>query len=203
MTVKKKTCSELKREAIVSAATSAFKDYGVQATSMDKLAQIAGVSKRTVYNHFATKEALVMHLVSDLWKRATVDIPVAYNADSSLKAQLANMLTIELKFIGSTDYLNLARVAFGYLFYNAQELKKEFEKVSGQETAIQRWIKIAREDGRLKDINIEFANNQLHSLIKGNGFWPQLMGMRSELSDEEIEFLADESAEMFLCRYEK
>lgn len=203
MTEKKKTRSELKREAIIAAATSAFKDYGVQATSMDKLAQIAGVSKRTVYNHFATKEALVMHLVSDLWKRATVDIPMEYRPNSPLKAQLTKMLTIELKFIGSTDYLNLARVAFGYLFYNAQELKKEFEKVSGQETAIQRWIKVAREDDRLKDIDTEFANNQLHSLIKGNGFWPQLMGMRSELSDEEIEFLANESAEMFLCRYAK
>jgi len=58
MTEKGKTRSELKREAIIEAARRAFEEFGVQGTSMDKLAEMAGVSKRTVYNHFASKEEL-------------------------------------------------------------------------------------------------------------------------------------------------
>ncbi|WP_231877395.1 TetR/AcrR family transcriptional regulator, partial [Oleiphilus sp. HI0043] len=42
---KSKSRSELKREAIIDAARKAFKEYGVDATSMDKLAEIAQVSK--------------------------------------------------------------------------------------------------------------------------------------------------------------
>ncbi|BCL72981.1 transcriptional regulator [Vibrio nigripulchritudo] len=202
MVEKKKTRSELKREAILEAATSAFKKFGVQATSMDKLAQLAGVSKRTVYNHFATKETLVMHLVSDLWKRAMVDIQLEYCPDTPLKAQLAEMLKMELDFIGAREYLDLSRVAFGHLFYNSEELQKEIEKISAQETAIHRWIKAAMDDGKLKALDPEFANGQLHSLIKGSGFWPQLMGMRTELSEEERKTIAEETAEMFLCRYQ-
>ncbi|EPF7654109.1 TetR/AcrR family transcriptional regulator, partial [Vibrio vulnificus] len=68
MIEKKKTRSEEKREAILTAAKQAFLEFGVQNTSMDKLAALAGVSKRTVYNHFSSKEALVMELLSVLWK---------------------------------------------------------------------------------------------------------------------------------------
>jgi TetR/AcrR family transcriptional regulator of autoinduction and epiphytic fitness len=64
-----KNRSELKREAIIEAARSVFKEFGVKATSMDKLAEIAQVSKRTVYNHFSAKEELVMYLVTDLWQK--------------------------------------------------------------------------------------------------------------------------------------
>ncbi|MCL9780702.1 TetR/AcrR family transcriptional regulator [Vibrio sp. S4M6] len=201
MSEKKKTRSEIKREAIINAATTAFKDFGVQGTSMEKLAQIAGVSKRTVYNHFASKEELVMHLLAELWQRAIVDREVEFQGTISLQAQLSEILLAELEFIGSREYLDLARVAFGYLFYNSNELQKEFEKVSKQETVIHRWIKAARTENQLKELNVEFANRQLHSLVKGAGFWPQLMGMCEELSKEEMQEIAQESAEMFLARY--
>ncbi len=201
MAEKKKTLSEIKRSAILEAARNAFKQFGVQSTSMDKLAKIAGVSKRTVYNHFASKETLVMYLVSDLWQKTVVDINVKYQSDKPLKGQLVDLLTTELEFIGSQEYLDLARVAFGHLFYNPIALKKELEKIAEQETAIHRWIKYALEDQRLINLDIEFANQQLHSLIKGSGFWPQLMGLKDVLSSEEIRHISEESAEIFLLRY--
>ncbi|MET8546449.1 TetR/AcrR family transcriptional regulator, partial [Kitasatospora sp. NPDC004799] len=47
-----------KREAITRAATVVFGREGYVRASMDAIAAEAGVSKRTVYNHFADKEAL-------------------------------------------------------------------------------------------------------------------------------------------------
>ncbi|WP_083880077.1 TetR/AcrR family transcriptional regulator [Aliiglaciecola lipolytica] len=52
----KKTRSELKHEAILRGAVKAFKEFGVNDTSIYKIAEVAQVSKRTVYNHFASKE---------------------------------------------------------------------------------------------------------------------------------------------------
>ncbi len=49
MKEKGKTRSELKHEAILDAAKRAFLAFGVQGTSMDKLAEMADVSKRTVW----------------------------------------------------------------------------------------------------------------------------------------------------------
>ena len=59
---------------------------------MDKLAEVAGVSKRTVYNHFATKEALVMTLMTDLWEQALSQPTVAYDAHQPLEAQLQQLV---------------------------------------------------------------------------------------------------------------
>ena len=50
--------TDRKREAIIQAAIEAFRADGFEATSMDKIAAKAEVSKRTVYNHFPSKEEL-------------------------------------------------------------------------------------------------------------------------------------------------
>ncbi len=48
-----------KQRAIMKAATHQFLETGYEGTSMDAIAQRAGVSKQTVYRHFGTKEALL------------------------------------------------------------------------------------------------------------------------------------------------
>jgi AcrR family transcriptional regulator len=57
-----------KRRAIIDAATAAFLRSGYLGASMDEIAALADVSKTTVYNHFADKEALFSAIV-----RARVD----------------------------------------------------------------------------------------------------------------------------------
>jgi AcrR family transcriptional regulator len=47
------------KELIADRAVDLFVDNGFAATSMDDVAQAAGVSRRTVYRHFASKEDLV------------------------------------------------------------------------------------------------------------------------------------------------
>jgi TetR/AcrR family transcriptional regulator, regulator of autoinduction and epiphytic fitness len=50
--------SPQKAEAILAGAMQEFLAHGYAATSMDKVAAAAGVSKATVYNHFRDKEGL-------------------------------------------------------------------------------------------------------------------------------------------------
>lgn len=50
--------SEAKRAAIVEAAAQAFFRNGYEATSIEAVAEEAGVSKVTIYNHFGDKRAL-------------------------------------------------------------------------------------------------------------------------------------------------
>ncbi len=53
-----------KRGAILDAATSVFLRQGYLGTSMDEIAALAGVSKQTVYKHFADKERLFIEIVT-------------------------------------------------------------------------------------------------------------------------------------------
>jgi AcrR family transcriptional regulator len=47
------------RRALVSAADRLFTDYGFDATTIDDIAEAAGVSRRTFFRYFETKEAIV------------------------------------------------------------------------------------------------------------------------------------------------
>ena len=101
MTQEKQTRSQIKRAAIIEAARTTFKALGVTATSMDKLAEEAGVSKRTVYNHFATKEALVMTLMTDLWKKALSHPSEPYHPNKPLAPQLQQLVRDDIEYIQS------------------------------------------------------------------------------------------------------
>jgi TetR/AcrR family transcriptional regulator, transcriptional repressor for nem operon len=53
---------ELRRESIVEAATAVFAERGLDAVTMDDVADAAGVAKGTVYLYFDSKENLVTAL---------------------------------------------------------------------------------------------------------------------------------------------
>ena len=55
-----------KRDLIVSAALKLFLKSGYGATSMDSIAQEAGVSKQTVYSHHNTKKALFSAVIGEM-----------------------------------------------------------------------------------------------------------------------------------------
>lgn len=50
-------------EKVLNAALALFAERGIEATSMDAIAQSSGVSKATIYNHWADKEALLLEVM--------------------------------------------------------------------------------------------------------------------------------------------
>ena len=189
-----RTRSDIKREAIIQAATQAFQEFGVNGTSMDKLAELANVSKRTVYNHFSTKEELVMHLVTQQWQTAILNINKKYDATLGLDEQLQDLILQDIEFMVSESHLDLARVAIGHFFY-------EPEKLKAQETAMHRWLKDAKADNKLAFDDLERVVDEIDSLVKGQCFWPQLFKIEDTLSDSDKKSLAKNTAALILSRY--
>ncbi|KPZ67603.1 MULTISPECIES: TetR/AcrR family transcriptional regulator [Shewanella] len=202
MPTEKMTLSQKKRAAIINAAKVTFTEFGVAATSMDKLAEVAGVSKRTVYNHFATKEAIVMNLMADLWDRSFKHNVAEYQSNTPLLEQLSEVVFKEINFISSHEYIELTRMAIGHFFYTPESMNQEFQRVKKQESATMRWIRAAMADKKISVTNEELALQQIHSLIKGSCFWPQVMQFADRLNHDEQQEIANEVAKMFLCRYQ-
>lgn len=59
-----------KRSAILAAARELFGAAGVERTSMDAVAQRAGVSKRTVYDYYGDKRGLLLGTIEDAGEAA-------------------------------------------------------------------------------------------------------------------------------------
>lgn len=58
-TITERSRSQAKTEAILQGAMQEFLKHGYAATSMDKVAKAAGVSKATVYSHFGEQRKLI------------------------------------------------------------------------------------------------------------------------------------------------
>ena len=201
MIQKGKTLSEQKHDAILGAAKRAFLEFGVQGTSMDKLAEMAEVSKRTVYNHFANKEQLVLHMLSELWTRTMVNVDVPYVADEPLRDQLMRLVEAEIELVSGEEFLGLSRAAAEYYMFQPEKLQEAMTDFPTDATALHRWLEAAMDDGRLRRADVDVAFDQLHSLVKGVCYWPQLLGFKPGITPDEKRRLADESVAMFLDHY--
>lgn len=55
----------MKEEQIINAARELFKTYGFKKVSMDEIARKAGVTKRTVYKYFSSKQELLKFFINE------------------------------------------------------------------------------------------------------------------------------------------
>jgi TetR/AcrR family transcriptional repressor of mexJK operon len=69
--------SEMKRAAILAAAETLFLTDGYERASVDAIAALADVSKRTIYDHFGDKEQLFSAAVTSVTSSVTDAIRVA------------------------------------------------------------------------------------------------------------------------------
>ncbi|WP_394239645.1 TetR/AcrR family transcriptional regulator [Vibrio astriarenae] len=203
MSVTKKSRSEIKREAILNAAREAFLEYGVDNTSMDKLSAMAGVSKRTVYNHFESKESLVMALLSCLWNNQETLDDSFLQGELTLKQQLTALVREQIQLASDPDYIELSKVAMGHFLFKPEELKKQVGSIDKKDTKLYQWLMLRAENQQLKlaECDVEKAMMQIHNLVKGSAYWPQMVGLSDELNEQQINELADDTVELFWARY--
>ncbi|MBT3136612.1 TetR/AcrR family transcriptional regulator [Alteromonas sp. ALT199] len=196
-----RTRSDIKREAIIQAATQAFQEFGVNGTSMDKLAELANVSKRTVYNHFATKEDLVMHLVTKQFENAKASVTLEYDPEGDISEQLCELILQDIEFTVTEEHLDISRVAIGHFFYDPDKLKDEVAQLKAQETALHRWLKAAKADNKIEFDDLNRVVDEIDSLVKGQCFWPQLFKLEDVMTNEDKRKLAKNTVALVLGHY--
>ena len=194
--------TDRKRQAIIQAAIIEFRNNGFEITSMDRIAATAGVSKRTVYNHFPSKEELFAEILNQLWIRVTAEQETAYRPDLPLRDQLRVLLMAKLQMLGDDNFLDLARVAIAATIHSPERAQDMVARMGEREEGLTVWIRAAQADGRLKAVAPEFAAQQIHGLLKSFAFWPQISMGQPSLSAEEQNTVADSALAMFLGYYQ-
>lgn len=193
--------TDRKRVDIINAAIEEFLAAGFDATSMDRIAARASVSKRTVYNHFPSKEALFAAILRQLWEASRSGDAPAYRGDEPLRAQLLALLMRKLRLLNDEAFLSLARVAIAAGIHCPERAREMVARLGEKEEDLTVWIRAAAADGRLKTSDPVFASQQLQGLVKSFAFWPQIMMGQPPLTNREQKKVAEAAADMFLARY--
>ncbi|WP_030142477.1 TetR/AcrR family transcriptional regulator [Pseudomonas fluorescens] len=194
--------TERKREAILQAAIAEFRSSGFEVTSMDRIAATAGVSKRTVYNHFPSKEELFAEILNRLWNSITAEQDMPYRSQAPLRKQLQTLLQAKLQLLADENFLDLARIAIAATIHSPERAQDMVSRMGEREEGLTAWIRQAQADGRLKPVEPAFAAQQMHGLLKTFAFWPQVSMGQPSLTQEEQTRVIESALDMFLSRYQ-
>lgn len=193
--------TDRKRDAIIQAAIAEFRANGFEATSVDKVAARAEVSKRTLYNHFASKDELFAAILHILWESSASELRRAYEPQRPVREQLMELLQCKLAMLADDNFLALARVAIAAALHSPERAREMVDRIGEKDNAMLDWIRAAQKHGALKVSDAAQAYKQLECLIKGVAFWPQVAMGQPRLTAAARKKLAAASVDLFLSHY--
>lgn len=193
--------TDRKREDILQAAVTEFRANGFEATSMDKIAARANVSKRTVYNHFPSKEELFAAILLQLWESSAPLLDLPYQAGRPLREQLLDLLSAKMSMLNDTNFLDLAKVAIAATIHSPERAQEMVAKLGEREEGVCTWIRGAQADGKLAAVDPVFAAHQLQGLLKTFAFWPQITMGQAPLDQTMQKRVVESAVDMFLASY--
>ena len=198
---RKKRDTSAKRESILDAAIDAFIEFGFEKTSMDAIAERAGASKRTVYNHFSSKESLIEEAFNRFLRDAFESKKIEYDPERSVEDQLGDFADSKMALTEDPKQLGLMRVTLCAFVTYPQMAERAVLFSDSQEDGLVTWLQRATDDGRLNVEDPELAAESFWSLFAGTFFWPPLV--RGPVAQKEGQKLKAEFIQLFLARYAK
>ncbi|KQZ25972.1 TetR/AcrR family transcriptional regulator [Duganella sp. Root1480D1] len=193
--------TDRKRAAIITAAIAEFRARGFEATSMDRIAAAANVSKRTVYNHFASKDELFEQILQELWDCSAALNAIGYQQGKPLKPQLMELMRQKMAMLRDAYFLDLVRVAIAEAIHAPQRAGDMMTKLGKKEEGVASFLRAAQEDKVLKAGDPAFMSHMLQGQLKSFALWPQVAMGKTPLTAQEQEAVITATVEMFLSYY--
>jgi AcrR family transcriptional regulator len=116
--------AEQRRTQLLEVAIEIFAERGFHATSMDDIAEAAGVTKPVLYQHFPSKRALYRELLDDVDRQLTERLVVATAAATSGRERVQEGFAAYFRFVAAH------RASFRLLFGASVRNDPEFAAVA-------------------------------------------------------------------------
>ncbi|MBC6405058.1 MAG: TetR/AcrR family transcriptional regulator [Rhodospirillales bacterium] len=188
-----------KREQILDAAAREFQEQGFAGTSMDAVACRAQVFKRTVYNHFESKEALFRAILQVMAEQVGSALSIRYRPGEPVETQLRALGWAEGSLLINPCFFRNARMSICEALRDpalAAEMHCKFQQM----TVFEDFMAAAHAGGALKAPDPALAAQQFLGLIKARGFWPSIFS-GEPVSGAEMERIVEDAVAMFLNTY--
>lgn len=188
-----------KNDIVLAAAEQAFLKWGFGGTSMDTIADMAGVSKKTVYNNFASKEMLFGEVIR---KRCGEVVPHDVdeaNLDVDPEEFLVKLATDFLHKLFTQEQVALYQtvVADARQFPELGRLMYEGPIIRSQ-NVFDHYLRTQVAAGRMNFPDLDLAAPQLVALLKTNVHMKLMLNQKVALSRPLVERMARASVQLFL-----
>lgn len=194
------------RAAVAEAATSLFLRNGYQGTSVDDIASLARVSKRSVYNNFGDKQTLFTEIVlgytataEHFADRLVADLPEATDVSTAIR----DLARRHLAAVAQPQVLRLRRLIILEATRFPELAAEYYRRAPGRVvSALTRAFHELHARGELNTPNPERAAQHYAYLVLGATLDTALFDPdRPMPPQEELQRIADEGADAFLVAY--
>jgi TetR/AcrR family transcriptional regulator, regulator of autoinduction and epiphytic fitness len=188
-----------KRDSIIDAAGQIFQEAGYDNASMDSIAERAGASKRTVYNHYESKEVLFRAVIDKYITEMQAIKEIKYDSSRSLEEQLSDFADAEIAVIENPNWLGLSKLLISIFIRDNEMARKTKERSGSKGVSLLAWLQDASKDRKISVKNPHIAARIFISLIQGAFTWPAMFqGPPENGIDQELK---KEIIDMFLNQY--
>ena len=191
-----------KRQSILDAAKILFLSKGFASTSKDAVANLAGVSKLTVYSHFTDKETLFSAAVMAKCTEQLPELFFALPHGVPIETVLLNIGRGFHTLINSEESLNLHRLMIT-LGSQDPKLSQIFFEAGPHHVVLEmeRLLDRIHQQGTLRINNTHHAAEHFFCLLKGAPNFRLLHGCGEPLSAQEAEAHVREVVTLFMRAY--
>lgn len=199
----KKGYDKAKHKAIVKAATKLFLKHGYSKTSMDAIAEEAGVTKQTIYSHFVNKDGLFTEMVSAQCRKHTPDESILQDTEATVEELMFRIGLGFLQMITSNEGLATTRLVMSEaerrpklaeLFYRTGPIQMN--------RILTQFLEEQNAKGTMRIPNTASAASYFFSMLKGRYHLRMALKIKPLPTREEIEGHVRETVRVFMKIYD-
>jgi AcrR family transcriptional regulator len=196
----KRTRAEVRSGKLRSVAADLFLKRGYDGVTIDKVVQLAGGSKSTVYGEFGGKCGLFINSIETLCREANEPLAEIDYTGLNLEQSLKKLAFHILKLISAKRSVDLHRLAVGEAA-NCPEVGEAWYTHGPARTAsfIRAVFERHRNELRNMSVPIDRLAVFLHDSLTGDVLYRLLAGVTKRVSDGELERTADAIVDVFLA----
>ena len=187
----KRSRGEVRNSKLQKVAADLFLKRGYEGVSIDKIVELAGGSKSTVYSEFGGKCGLFIRSIENLCREANKPLAKLNYAGLNLEASLKILALQILKLVTAKRSVELHRLAIGEAL-NCPEVGEAWYTHGPAKTAsfIQSLLESRRDELPRATIPIDRIAVMLHDSLTGDILHRRLAGVGKHENDAELERVA-------------
>ncbi len=188
---KKRSRGEVRNGKLQRVAADLFLKRGYEGVTVDKIVELAGGSKSTVYSEFGGKCGLFISSIENLCRESNEPLTKIDYTGLNLEGSLKKLSFHILKLITAKRSVELHRLAIGEAV-NCPEVGEAWYTHGPARTAsiIRSVLESHRDELRITTVPIERMAVMLHDSLTGDTLYRLLAGVGKHENDAELERLA-------------
>jgi TetR/AcrR family transcriptional regulator of autoinduction and epiphytic fitness len=185
----------------MAACIAEFRAHGFAGGRIERIAERAGVSKRTLYKHFSSKNAMFDAIAANAVMPLPRNSAPSFDPACPIAEQLTALLTQYMGVIATDEYVTVSRILVAEFIADPARSKGVSSRETMAAGPIENMMMQAMAAGLLRNADPIYAAAQLTGMLKTFFFWPRFLTGAEPLDEIEGRAIIDDAIAMFLSHY--